>query len=162
MISHCTHETVFHVVRHMRAADRQEIYATRWDENPFLLTADVMTHSNFAWVGWHADKPCAVGGAAALSPGVFSMFFFATDDLPRIGLLATRFSKKTVIPTLFGQMAARRLQCDSHEAHADAHRWLTALGFRREGVRKALGKDGADFITWVCLAPKLDKTDITC
>lgn len=160
MISHCTHETVLHVARNMRAADKEEIYATRYEENPFLLTHDVMQYRSFSWVLWHAEQPCCVGGAGELWPGTFTMFMFATDDFPRIGLFATRFAKKTVIPTLFGTVGARRLQCDSHENHVSAHKWLETLGFERESVRKNYGKDGADFYHYVLC--RGDKPDISC
>lgn len=160
MISHVSHETVLYVAKNMRAADSREIYATRWNDNPFTVVNDVMAYASFAWVGWHNEKPCAVGGAGELHPGVFTMFFFATDDLPKIGLLATRFIKKNVIPTLFGQMGARRLQCDSHQDHTGAHAWLKVLGFRQESVKEAYGKDGADFYHFVCRPVGVDKPDI--
>jgi hypothetical protein len=160
MISHCTHETVLHVARNMRAADKEEIYATRFEENPFLLTHDVMQFRSFSWVLWWNEKPCAVGGAGELWPGTFTMFMFATDDFPRIGLMATRFAKRTVIPTLFRDCNARRLQAHSHQNHGVAHKWLETLGFQREAVCSGYGRDGADFYQYALR--RIDKPDISC
>lgn len=152
-ISHLSHESVLHVIRNMRERDREEIYNVRFDDNPFHLLNDVMAHQQFAWVGWLGEKPVAVFGGAQEHPGVWSMFAFATDDFPRIALALTRFGVRVVIPTLFGQVGAHRLHCDSHEKHASAHKWLKNMGAEREAVKSGYGRDGADYFTFV-IRPK--------
>lgn len=159
ILTHCSHESVLHVVRNMRARDKEEIYNLRWEPNPFVIMNEVMAQSNFAWVAWLDDKPAAVFGGAPLHPGVWSMFAFATDEFPRLALGLTRFAVKTVIPTLFGEMGAHRLQCDSHEKHIDAHRWLARMGASKESVKKSFGQDGADYFTFTILK-KVDKANI--
>jgi RimJ/RimL family protein N-acetyltransferase len=77
------------------------------------------------------------------------MFAFATDKFPRLALGLTRFAKKTVIPTLFRDLGAHRLQCESHEKHTSAHRWLELLGAEQESVLRGYGKDGSNYFQYV-------------
>lgn len=157
ILSHCEHGTVFHVACNMREMDKREIYGLRWEDNPFVITNEVMAQRNFAWVGWVDQKPCAVFGGAPLHPGVWSMFMFATDDFPKLALGLTRFCLKQGIPKLFGELKAHRLQAHSHAKHHEAHRWLTCLGARRESVLNGYGRDGSDYGLWV-LRNTLDDT----
>lgn len=150
-LSHCSHETVLHVVRNMRERDKEEIYNLRFDDNPFVIMNDVMGRRDFAWVAWLDGKPAAVFGGAPLHPGVWSMFAFATDEFPRLALGLTRFAKKTVIPMLLGEMGAHRLQCETHEKHASAHHWLKLLGAGCESVKKGYGRDGADYFVYTII-----------
>lgn len=146
IVSHVTHDTVLHVAMNMRDADKREIYALRWEDNPFLVTNDVMAARNFSWVAWLDGRPCAVFGGAPLHPGVWSMFMFATDDFRRLALGLTRMARRQIVPRLFGEIGAHRLQCHSHVEHEDAHRWLASLGCERESILKGFGRDGSDYI----------------
>jgi hypothetical protein len=157
ILSHCSHEPVLHVVKNMRERDREEIYNLRWDDNPFTILNDVMARKNFAWVAWLDERPAAVFGGAPLHPGVWSMFCFATDDFPRLALGLSRFAIKTVVPTLFGEMGAHRLQCDSHEKHVSAHKWLKLLGAEREAIKAGYGRDGANYFSFVIQSKKSTK-----
>lgn len=148
ILSHCTHETVLHVAMNMRAADAEEIYGLRWEDNPFVITNEVMAQRDFAWVAWHDNKPAIVIGGAPLHPGVWQVFCFGTDDWRRLALPITRFTKKNFVPKLW-ELGARRLQADSHQNHTDAHNWLRRLGAAPESVRKGYGRDGADYLHFV-------------
>lgn len=147
-ISACDHDTVLYVARNMRARDKEEIYGLRRRENPFDIVNDVMAQS-LAWVAWLDGMPAAVFGGSEARPGVWSMFAFATDEFPRLALGLTRFARKQVIPRLFDELGAHRLQCESHEKHTDAHRWLVALGAHRESVKAKFGRDGSDYYEFV-------------
>lgn len=145
------HGPVLFVTCNMRASDKEEIYGLRFEENPYTLMHDVMAQSRYAWVAWHDGKPAAVFGGAQSHPGVWRMFAFGTDDFIRIARPLTRFATKTVIPQLFGELGARRLECDSHIAHTQAHRWLDRLGARVESVRQSYGRDGTDYLHYALL-----------
>lgn len=160
-LTHLSHDAVLYVAMNMRQSDREEIYNLRWEENPFVVMQDTMLHRNFAWVAWVGETPCAVFGGAPRHPGVWEMFMYATDDLPKIGLALTRFAVRTAVPTL-RDLGAHRLQADSHSGHTDAHKWLAAIGASVEGVKRAYGKDGADYWTWVLHPAQLDKPDKVC
>ena len=151
ILTHCDHENVLYVVKNMRQRDQEEIFNLRWDDNPFTILNDVMAQKNFAWVVWHDGKPAVVIGGAPYHPGVWSMFCFGTDDFPKLAVGLSRFAKKTIVPTLFGEIGAHRLQCDSHEKHTSAHKWLRLLGAEREAVKRNYGRDGADYHTFVVL-----------
>lgn len=154
ILTHCSHDTVLHVVKNMRERDKEEIYNLRFDDNPYTILNDVMAQSNFAWVAWVDDRPTAVFGGAPTHPGVWSMFCFATDEFPRLALGLSRFAIKTVVPTLFGEIGAHRLQCDSHERHVSAHKWLKLLGAEREAVKVGYGRDGANYYSFVIRSKK--------
>lgn len=148
ILSHCTHETVLAVCLHLRERDHEEIYGLRWEDNPFVVMNEVMAQKDFAWVAWYENRPVAVFGGAPIHPGVWQMFAFGTDEFDTIARPLTRFAIKTVIPQVFA-MGGRRLQCDSHEKHTGAHRWLRRLGATQESVRKGYGRDGADYLHFV-------------
>lgn len=158
-LSHCSEETVAYVVENMRASDKQEIYGLRRSEEPGFVVNDVMAMSNFAWVAWLDTFPQAVFGGGEVRPGVWSMFAFATDEFPRLALGLTRFAKHTVIPTLFGELGAHRLQCESHESHISAHKWLRLLGSHRESVLQGYGKDGSNYHQFVILKQSTNPTN---
>lgn len=160
-LSHCSEACVWDVVENMRERDKQEIYGLRANEDPALVVRDVMHMANFAWVAWLDDMPQAVFGGGEIRPGVWSMFAFATDKFPRLALGLTRFAKKTVIPTLFDDLGAHRLQCESHEAHKDAHKWLKLLGASSESVLRGYGKDGSDYHMFAICKGTLDSLNQT-
>lgn len=157
-LSHCTEACVWDVVENMRERDKEEIYGLRASEDPRFVVRDVVAMANFSWVAWLDDMPQAVFGGGEVRPGVWSMFAFATDKFPRLALGLTRFARNTVIPTLFDKLGAHRLQCESHEKHTDAHKWLKLLGAHVESEKRGFGKDGSNYLEFVILKP-IDKPD---
>lgn len=145
LLTNPEHETVLHVARHMRGIDREEIYGIRDHENPFLITNEVMAAANFAWVAWHDGWPAIVIGGRENWHGRWSMFCFGTDSFPALGLPLTRFVKSHLLPTLFDELGAKRLEADSHWRHVEAHRWLESFGAHQESVKRAYGKNGDDY-----------------
>lgn len=149
ILTHCSHDAVLYVVKNMRERDQEEIYNLRWDDNPFMILNDVMAQKNFAWIAWLDEKPAVVIGGAPVRPGVWSMFCFGTDEFPRLALGLTRFASKNIVPTLFGELGAHRLQCDSHEKHVTAHKWLKMFGAEIEAVKAGYGRDGSNYFSFV-------------
>lgn len=133
------------VAENMREWDRREIFATHWrDEGPFGVARDAVACGDFGWI-LGRDKPIATIGAYPMHPHVWSVYMFATDDFRQIRISATKFARRVIIPAL---VAAdfRRAQCLSMEGHTDSHRWLEALGAKRESVLREYGRDGEDFV----------------
>lgn len=157
-LTNLDHDAVLYVARNMRESDKEEIYGLREKACPFQLMNDAMAAKSFSWVAWLDGRPVAVFGGMPRQPGTWSMYCFATDEFPRLALGLTRFAKKAVLPTLFGQLGAHRLECDSHESHVSAHRWLRLLGAELEAVKRQYGKDGADYFSFVLLSA-IDKSD---
>lgn len=144
-----TYDRVLHVARNMREADRLEVHATRWNDSDDDLAAEVVAYpTRLRWMACFGDEPVAVIGAVNLWPGNFSVFMFATDNIQHIGLGLTRFAKYSMIPALL-DMGGLRGEARSMASHTEAHRWLEALGAKREGTLSCYGKNGEDFYNYV-------------
>lgn len=138
---------VMYIARHLREWDRRELFATRFDDNPDRLAMDVMGWGPHWWVAGDGGRAIAVVGATPVWPGVWSVGMFATDEFPRIGLPLTRFVKRRMIPHIQAQ-GIHRGECRSMEGHEEAHRWLEALGAKREGTLSNYGKNRETFFTY--------------
>lgn len=153
------HASVLYVVANMRAIDKHEIYNLRHHENPFHIVNEVMARPEMTWVAWTAGepsllvapKPAVVFGGIEAHPGVWQIHCFGTDDWPKLAIPLTRFVKRTMLPMLFGEFNAHRLEADSIASHVEAHRWMEICGAHREGVKKARGRDRSDYFTYVIL-----------
>lgn len=136
-----------YVARHMRAADRDEIFATRWGDDPNDLVQAALRGGSFAWVA-SLDRPIAALGAIPMWNGVWSVWMFATDDFRRIRFGLTRFVVRDMIPALRAG-GAHRAECRSLATHTEAHRWLEMLGATREATLRGYGRAGEDFELYV-------------
>lgn len=143
----------YSVAENMRAADKEEIYATRWDETPEALARDAMCNAEFAWIAWLGDTPVCAFGAIALHPGVWSIWMFATDDFPKVAFGVTKFIIKVLKPVLTGGMA-HRIECRSHANHTTAHKWLELIGLSRESEIPKFGKNKEKFYLYSWLSPE--------
>ena len=140
-------ETVGWVAANMREWDRREIYATRLDDSVDAFVSDVMRAGPIFWTAG-IELPIAVFGVAPMWRGVWSMWFFATNEIDKIGLGATRLIVRDIVPMMWG-LGAHRLECKSMEGHTEAQRWLATLGARRESTQARYGRNGEDFHTYV-------------
>lgn len=133
-----------YVARRMRALDAEEIYATRYDEDPDDLAASTAARGPFSWAAGADGEPIACIGAVELWPGMWEAWMYATDRFDKVGKPLTRFVRRAMIPGLL-QLGAHRVQCHSIEGHDVAHRWLEALGAKHETTVPRLGKAGQAF-----------------
>lgn len=133
----------------MRAADRAEIFATRWSADAGELAVEVCALSKVGAV--LADEqvaPIMAVGAIEIWPGVWSVWAFATDCFGEIAIGATRYVRRQMIPALL-ERGAHRAECRSAASHLAAHRWLELLGARIESRHAGFGKGGEDFVSFV-------------
>jgi len=139
---------VRHVAKRMRASDREEIFATRWNDDidPFLKDCEIAAAMGGAWVA-HADEPVAVIGVSEMHPHVWSAWMFATDKFDIVGRMVTKFTVRVIIPGML-RRRAHRVECRTIASHATAHHWLDFLGGRREATLKKFGKNGEDFFIY--------------
>lgn len=138
----------------MRQADRDEIYNVVGHNNPFLLAQQTLDASRMgeAIIATGSDgRPIAVMGFMARHPGICEMFAYGTDAFSRVALTLTRYGLRVMKPAMLAA-GLHRAECKSRFDHTDAHRWLEALGFRREGVLKAYGSDRADYVQFAATA----------
>lgn len=133
------------IARNLRASDQEEIFATHWpgEELPRLI-AGAMACAPFAYCFEHAGRPAVAVGALALHPGVWRVWAFCTDDFRLVGFSVTKWIRRSMIPALL-VAGAHRAEALSIDGHAEAHRWLEALGARREATLKGFGREGQDF-----------------
>jgi len=141
-------EAVAHVAANMRQRDKDEIYATRWSEDPEALAQSVVSCKPFAFVACaDDDEPVCVFGVYEMWPGVFSVFMFATDRWDEVSLSVTRYAMKTMIPCVMSEGFVRA-ECRSLSTHEQAHRWLEMLGAYKESEHRCFGKNGETFFTY--------------
>jgi hypothetical protein len=140
---------ILYVAYAMREADRREIYATRFSESPDELAMSAIGWGKFAWVAHFEDRPVAYIGAGQMWPGVWTVWMFATDEFPKIGLPLTKFVKRSMIPAIRAA-GAHLAMCWSIVGHDHAHRWLKCLGAEAGPPMPGYGKNGETFIpfTW--------------
>lgn len=134
------------VAQRMRAADAREIYACRWTVDPITIAHQVSTASRFGFVALTPrGDPAAVVAALEQWPGFYQVAMFATDEWPAVALSTTRAVERWIRPAMLAA-GARRAEARSHAEHADAHRWLTWLGFVAETRLPDFGRGGEEFI----------------
>lgn len=144
-----TRDALLSVAAAMRAADRHEIFATRFDEDVAALVDDLLAGDPIGAVMAAEDgTPIAALGATEMWPGLWSLWMFATDRWPDVAHAATRFAKREIWPALLA-LGLRRGECRSAAQHEAAHRWLRHLGGVEESIHPAFGKGGETFIGFV-------------
>lgn len=141
-------EAVEHVVNHMRAKDKTEIYATQWSDDPVAFSAQVCRFGAYAFIG-HADdgEPVVCAGAVPRWDGVWTLWMFATDRFDEVAKSAHRFARKVFFPSL-DAAGWHRLEAHSIATHDVAHHWLEKLGAYKESEMANYGKNGEAFFVY--------------
>lgn len=141
-----TASAVEYICLNMRAMDRAEVYGIRGHDNPYILSREVILAATYgkAAIAEYRGRPSAIIGVSPLWPGVWSAWCFGTDDWRRSALELTRYARTVLRPFVIER--AHRLQCESRIDHTDAHRWLTALGAKPDGMMAGYGRDGSTYI----------------
>jgi hypothetical protein len=145
------------VVHNMREADRREVMAGRFVDDPETLSVEMQAARPFCFAlfalcaddGW----PIAIIGARLRWPGVGSILMIATDEWPRIARPATRWVKRVAIPKILDPLC-HRTQCEAWEGNLVTLRWLTALGYKVEGRLEAYGKNREGFLQYARIRPE--------
>ena len=140
---------VLHVAENMRQADRDEIFATMWEDSPTDLAHRAMSCGPFSWLCGKGKDPTPIValGAFPMYPGAWSVWMFATEEIRHIRHSLTRFAKRDMMAALL-KSGGRRAECRSIEGHTDAQAWLGFLGFFREATHRGVGKNGETFHTY--------------
>jgi hypothetical protein len=137
------------VAQHMRASDRDEIFATRFDDDIAALIADLLMSDPLGAIIPAADgQAVAAIGASEMWPGNWAVWMFATDRWPDVARETTRFARSVLAPALRA-LGARRAECRSAWTHKVAHRWLVHLGAEVEAIYPAYGRAGETFVGFV-------------
>lgn len=132
------------ITRELRAQDRAECLCQAFD-TPEALARGTLAAGGLQWVVWLNDLPVASLGAAPVLPGLWSAWFYATDEWLAAAGDTHRWVCRVLRPALL-RLGARRVECLSLAGHDTAHRWLRALGAREEGTLRQRGRNGEDFV----------------
>lgn len=148
------------IAANMRRPDLREISCLweTWDTRALGLCALETAVPGMVWSVWYEGQPAAAFGfsrASAFDPEHWQAWAFGTDRFTRCVPLITRHILSLRVSI---EQNCRRLQVISYAGHAGAHRWIEALGARREGRLGSYGRGGEDFYVyaWVRGGPSKD------
>lgn len=145
MLVEPTIEDILHVAQRMRAIDRKEVFALRWDNSEEKLAFACMHRGDLKWVAKAADgEPVYAMGVYPAWPGRWELWGFATDRWPEVMLSVTKFIKRNMVQTLRAGLG-NRIDCISLVEKVDGHRWLKYLGATELTLLRAYGRNGEDF-----------------
>ncbi len=142
-----TYEQALYIAENLRERDRQEIFATRYDESIEGLARDTVALGGFSWVALVDGVPVAVIGATPRWPKVWGIWSYGTNDWDKVVLTLTRHALRFMRPALYNS-GAIRVDCMALAAHTDARRWLEYLGLRPEKKLDKWGKNGETFVSY--------------
>ena len=148
-------DVVRKICQNLRARDRQEIFATKWTDDPEEVVAGVIASGAFRWAALVDGEPVALIGARPRWPGVWSMWAFGTDRWPEVVRTLTKHAKRFMMPALMNAGAVRA-DCHALAEHTDARRWLERLGATAETELAAWGKNGQSFVCYVWTRKQLE------
>jgi hypothetical protein len=142
--------SLLYICRNLREADRDELFATRWSDDPDALAAEAFTRwGEMAYIAHGQDgMPIAAIGATPCWGGVWSAWMFGTDRFGEVGKGLTRWVKKVMIPSIV-DAGCHRAEARSLGSHAVAHRWMETLGAKPESVLRRYGRNKEDFVLYV-------------
>lgn len=142
--------SLLYICRNMRADDRSEIFATRWDDDPDQLAADAFTRwGEMSYIAFAQDgTPVASIGATPVWPGVWSGWMMATDRFGEVGKPLTKWIRRVMLPAI-AKAGCHRAEARSESTHHAAHRWMEMLGAKPESVLRQYGRQKQDFILFV-------------
>lgn len=156
-----THADLRFLAPRLRAADRAEILATRWSDDPCVFADELWTLREQCikqFVFGCDGETIAYIGAHLMLPTVAAVSFFATDAWPAIARRAHRLTRRALIPAVLGPNV-RRAECRVHAENAVAMRWVAALGFALETPQPmALGRKGELFFQYAWTNPDAERT----
>lgn len=145
------------VVHRMREQSAAEAFVSVANEDRHELARrlgaiSLRATALFALAPDDGNEAIALVGVFEIAPRRGSMVFLATGGFPFIGGPAHRWWHRAFVPEVLEQNF-RRVEFMGG-ADAASARWLTSLGFAREGIAVAYGKNGEDFGYWAWLHPE--------
>ncbi|HTI86320.1 MAG TPA: hypothetical protein VL966_06930 [Alphaproteobacteria bacterium] len=147
------------VAARMRDPDRDEIFATRWDDDPEKIADETIACARFGCVAWHGGEPAAVVCAMPLWPGVWTVAMYATTSWPAVAPAVTRWIRRQLMPDIVAT-GAHRAECRSLATHVMAHRWLERLGARREALLTDYGRNREAYYVYAWTLTDLTLADL--
>lgn len=141
-------EDMLLIAQNLRERDREELFATRYGDDPADLARDAIRTGAFRWGAYLDGRPVAAIGAFPRWPNVWSAWAYGTDEWPKVVLTLSKHVRRFMIPALY-RAGAVRVDCCALETHYDARKWLTAMGAEAEITLDKWGKNGQSFVNYV-------------
>lgn len=141
-----------YICLNLRDVDKREVYNVLDHDNPMILAMQayyVAVNKGRGRIAWHNGRPAAYIAVSEERPTVWSVSLFGTADFKAVAVDCVRWLRPTIVE-MISERGGRRLHCDSHVDHREAHAFLTMLGARPEGPpMRHFGKDGSDYQRFV-------------
>lgn len=139
-----------YVVDHMRSDDVREHAAIAFSADRDVLRTDLVASWRHAIKSFtffdRRSRPATILSAYLISPGVARLHRISTDAWPEVSLAVFRFGIRIFLPVL--DAVVHRCECAILADHLLARRILQRLGFVEEGIARARGRNGEDFINF--------------
>ena len=132
-----SYSQVLHVARNMREWDAREIWPMRRSKTPEDL-ASACVQSQVCGIV-RLDRPVVAFGFQQAGVGKYQAWMFATDEWLGAALTLTKFARRKMVPHLFEELGANRVEARSMVGHDDAQAWMRSLGARDECVLEDYG-----------------------
>lgn len=147
---------VRHVIGHLRRTDRQEQFATRFDDDADALVNEIIRLRPLAIkhyaLACDDGEPAILVAAYLVSPKVARFHMASTDRMGEIARAGHRWGLQRFIPSVL-MPNVRRAEARILADHTIARRWVAACGFVEEGVIRRVGRAGEDFVQVVWFNP---------
>lgn len=140
-------EDMLQITSNLRARDHEELFATRYGDDPADVARDTLRTGAFRWGAYLDGRPVAALGAFPRWPKVWTCWAFGTDEWDKVVLTLTKHARNFMTPAMVNA-GAIRMDALSMASHTDARAWLAMLGARPEKVLDNWGKNGQAFVSY--------------
>lgn len=137
-------DDLLYISSNLRKADREEIFATYWEEDPKALADITLRCGDMQWIAYYDKVPVASFGSNPVWPNVWNAWAFGTDQWAKTVLSVTKHVRRFMLPAIF-RSGAHRVQAYSHGDHVEAHKWLESFGANCEAVLVGFGSRRENF-----------------
>jgi hypothetical protein len=143
-----SYSDMLYIAENLRERDREELFATRYGENPADLARDAVATGAFRWAAYLDGEPVAAIGAFPRWPRVWTAWAYGTDKWPKVVLTLTKHARRFMFPAILNS-GAIRMDALALSTHTDARAWLGVLGALPEKHLDKWGKNGQTFVSYV-------------
>jgi len=152
VLTEITLPSLEYICLNLRESDKVEILGLRPHDSLMQLAFEsysAIRNLGRGRIAWYRGKPAGVFAFTESWPGTWEVWMFGTDDFKNVAIDLMRYCRKEANDILT-VMNGRRLQCDCHMGHPEAHKLIKAMGAIAEGPpMQAYGKDGSAYQRYV-------------
>jgi hypothetical protein len=141
------------IAAHMRQRDSDEIlcqapYNTTIMQAALWCFDTAMEDTRFVAYDKTDTPAAAFGFSPSSNPTLWSAWAFGTDRMRRVIPEITDFGFGPWLGHFIKNYRPRRMEIRAREDHDLAHRWLTGMGAKREGLMPSYGRSGEVFVLY--------------